>query len=127
MSDWTADELAVIGSTDEVDIATRRRNGTLRGARIVWAVRHGDAVYVRSVNGTGADWYRGAQTRHEAHLTSGKLDRDVLLVETDHTPGNPLDEALDAAYRAKYCRWAGPVERITSEQARATTLRLDPA
>jgi hypothetical protein len=44
----------------------------------------------------------------------------VLLVETDHTPGNPLDEALDAAYHAKYGRWPGPVERITSEQAHAT-------
>jgi hypothetical protein len=127
VTDWTADELTIIGSTDEVDIATRRNDGTLRRARIVWTVRHGDAVYVRSVNGTGAGWYRGAQTRHEGHLTAGTLDRDVLLVESDHTPGNPLDQALDAAYRAKYGRWAGPVARITSEQARSTTLRLEPA
>jgi hypothetical protein len=49
---WTADELAAIDATGEVDVATRRQDGTLRAARIVWIVRRDDAVYVRSVNAT---------------------------------------------------------------------------
>lgn len=39
---WTAEELSMIEGTSEVDIATRRNDGTLRSARVVWIVRHGD-------------------------------------------------------------------------------------
>ena len=51
---WRADELAAIDGWGEAGIATRCSCGTLRAARIVWIVRHGNAVYVRSVNGTTA-------------------------------------------------------------------------
>jgi len=76
---WDADELSTIDGTSEVDVATRRGDGTLRAARIVWIVRHGDAVYVRSVNGTTAAWYRGVQTRREGELGAGRLRRDAVL------------------------------------------------
>lgn len=61
---WRAGELSAIDGCGEVGIATRRSDGTLRAARIVWIVRHGNAVYGRSVNGTTAAWYRGVQTCH---------------------------------------------------------------
>ena len=126
---WSADELATIAGTAEVDLATSRSDGTLRGARIVWIVRHDDAVYVRSVNGTAAAWYRGVQTRHEGHLRAGEVARDIAFVEVGgHAGGDAsLDDALDAVYGAKYHRWPGPVASINSETARATTLRVDPA
>jgi hypothetical protein len=123
---WTAQELDLLGSVDEIRVASRRRDGTLRPTRIVWAVRHGAAVYVRSVNGIDAAWYRGVQTRHEGHITAAGLAQDVRFVEVDHTPGNPLDTAVDAAYRAKYRRWPGAVGHITSREAAQTTLRLEP-
>ncbi len=133
MSGWTAAELDAIDGTGEVDVATRRGDGTLRTARIVWIVRHrdaeGDAVYVRSVNGTTAAWYRGVQTRHEGELTAGRLQRDVAFVEVGEHVGDDrgLDDALDAAYRDKYGRSSSAVAHITADLARATTLRLDPA
>ena len=128
-SGWRAGELSLIDGTGEVNIATRRADGTLRSARIVWIVRHGDAVYVRSVNGTAAAWYRGVQTCHEGELNAGRLRRAVAFVEvgTHAGEGSGLDDALDAAYRAKYGRWSGPVAHITARTARATTLRLAPA
>ena len=47
---WTSSELATIdGGADEIEVATRRADGTVRTARIVWVVRHGDSLYVRSV------------------------------------------------------------------------------
>ena len=100
---WTPDELDTIGDTGEVDVATRRRDGSLRSDRIVWVVRHGDAIYVRSVNGTDAAWYRGVQTRHEGRLTAGPLRRDVTFVEAGTHAGDDagLDDALDEAYRVK--------------------------
>ena len=51
---WTSTELATIDGAVEIEVATRRADGTVRTARIVWVVRHGDSLYVRSVNGTDA-------------------------------------------------------------------------
>ena len=93
----------------------------------MWVVRHDDALYVRSVNGPDAAWYRGVQARHQDVISAGALQKDVTFVEADHTPGNTLDELIDAAYGAKYGRSSAAVERITSTEARRTTLRLDPA
>ena len=125
---WRAGELSTIDGCSEVDIATRRSDGTLCAARTVWIVRHDGAVYVRSVNGTTAAWYRGVQTCHEGELSAGRLQRGVVFVKagTHAGEGSGLDDALDAAYRGKYGR-SGAVARITADAARATTLRLDPA
>ena len=130
---WTPNELDAIDATGEVGIATRRADGTLRSPRIVWIVRHTDAVYVRSVNGVDAAWYRGVQARHQGELTAGPLQRDVLFVEAgQHTAGDSgidgaaLDDALDEAYRVKYGRSSSAVAHITADPARATTLRVDP-
>lgn len=125
-ANWTAAELDAIDQAGEITIASRRGDGTLRTGRIVWSVRDRDRLYVRSVNGPDAAWYRGVQTRHAGHLTAGPVDREVVFVESDHTPGNQLDDRLDTAYRAKYGT-GGPVQRITSAIARATTLRVESA
>lgn len=124
---WSAADLAAVDGTAEIRIASRRGDGTLRPARIVWVVRHDDALYVRSVNGPDAAWYRGVQVRHQGSISAGALQREVAFAEADHTPGNTVDDVLDAAYRAKYGRGSAAVERITSTEARRTTLRLDPA
>jgi hypothetical protein len=122
MSTWTSDELDRIGGAEELEIASVRRDGTLRGPVTIWVVRHGNDVYVRSVNGRRSSWFRGAQTRHEAHIEAGGVDRDVLLVESDD-----MDDAIDAAYRAKYHRYAESiVGSIVSPTARAATLKLVP-
>jgi len=126
---WRAGELSAIDGCGEVGIATRRSDGTLRAARIVWIVRHGNAVYVRSVNGTTAAWYRGVQTCHQGELSAGRLQRGVVFAEAGaHAgEGSELDDALDAAYRGKYGRSSSAVARITADVARATTLRVDRA
>jgi hypothetical protein len=122
MTAWTTDELTRIASADELQIAPRRRDGTLRNPRTIWVVRHGDDLYVRSVNGRTSAWFRGAQVRHEAHIRAGGIDKDVHLVEVDD-----LNEEIDAAYRTKYRRYAANIiETIVSPQARAATLRLVP-
>jgi hypothetical protein len=122
MSTWTSDELSRIDAADELDLASVRRDGTLRNPVTMWVVRHGDNLYVRSVNGRESSWFRGAQARHEAHIQAGGVGKDVLLVETDD-----VDDELDAAYRAKYRRYAeGIVGSIVSPQARAATLKLVP-
>ena len=48
---WTSDELTTIDTTDELEIAPQRRDGTLRKPLPIWAVRVGDNVYVRAAYG----------------------------------------------------------------------------
>lgn len=50
MRTWTSDELTKIGTAEELHIASLRSDGTLTNLRIVWVVRSGDDLYVRSVN-----------------------------------------------------------------------------
>ncbi len=124
MTAWTSDELDAIAAADELRIAPRKPDGTLRGAVPIWVVRHGDDLYVRSFKGGGAAWYRGTQATHTGHIESGGVARDVTFAgETD--PG--LGDALDAAYRAKYRNYsASIVNPMLTEQARDATLRLVP-
>jgi hypothetical protein len=122
MSTWTSDELDKIGKAEELELSSVRRDGTLRNPVTMWVVRHGDHLYVRSVNGRGSSWFRGAQARHEAHIRAGGVDKDVHLVEIDD-----MNDEIDAAYRAKYQRYAESiVGSIVSPQARAATLKLVP-
>jgi hypothetical protein len=122
MSTWTSDELSKIEAAEELDLASVRRDGTLRNPVTMWVVRHGDDLYVRSVNGRESSWFHGAEARHEAHIQAGGVDKDVFLVEADD-----VNDELDAAYRAKYHRYAESiVGSIVSPQARAATLKLVP-
>src|SRR5436190_20151251 len=122
MTGWTSEELSKIEAADELQLASARRGGTLRSPVTIWVVRHGDDLYVRSVNGRTSSWFRGAQSRHEAHIQAGGVGKDVLLVETD----DMIDE-IDAAYRAKYHRYAESiVGSVVSPEARSATLKLVP-
>jgi hypothetical protein len=48
MTAWTSDELSKIGAAEELQIASLRRDGTLRKPVTIWVVPHGDDLYVRS-------------------------------------------------------------------------------
>ena len=122
MDGWTNDEVDRVGAAEELDLASVRRDGTLRRPVTMWVVRDGDDLYVRSVKGRGSSWFRGAQNRHEAHIRAGGVERDVTLVEIDD-----VDDELDTAYHTKYGRYATSlVDPMTSPEARAATLKLVP-
>lgn len=122
MSTWAREELDAIGAAEELQLSSVRRDGTLRNPVTMWIVRHGDHLYVRSVYGRSSSWFRGAQTRHEAHIRAGGVDKDVRLVETAD-----LGDEIDAAYRTKYQRFAENIVGSTvTPQARAATLELVP-
>jgi hypothetical protein len=122
MTAWTDEELTRIGTAEELQIAPRRRDGTLRNPRTIWVVRHGDDLYVRSVNGRTSAWFRGAQVRHEGHIRAGGVDKDVRLVETDD-----LNDQIDAAYRDKYRRYGERiVGGVVNPGAQAATIKLVP-
>jgi hypothetical protein len=123
MTHWTSDQLEKLGKAEEVQIASVRRDGTLRKPVTVWDVRHGDDLYVRSVRGRNGHWFRGTQERHEGRIRAGGVQQDVTFVDADHD----IDDAVDAAYRAKYRRYAGNIlNSVLTPDARATTIKLVP-
>ncbi len=123
MTTWTSDELNRIGAAEELRIASLRRDGTLRNPVTIWVVRLGDDLYVRSVNGRTAAWFRGTQVRHEGHIRAGGIDKDVTFV--DAAPD--INDQIAAAYRTKYRRYAASIiSSIVSPEARSATIKLVP-
>ena len=45
---WRGDQLSRIAGSEELQISTRRLDGTLRRWTPIWVVRVGDALYIRS-------------------------------------------------------------------------------
>jgi len=123
MTTWTSDELNKIGTAEELRIASLRHDGTLRTVVIIWVVRLGNDLYVRSVNGRTSAWFRGTQTRHEGHIHAGGVDKDVTFVE-ESAPD--INEQIDNAYRTKYRRSSSSVDHILRRDARAATIKLVP-
>ena len=123
MTQWTSEQLDKIGKAEEVQIASVGRDGKLRKPVTVWAVRHGDDLYVRSVRGRDGLWFRGTQERHEGRIRAGGVQQDITFVEADHN----IDDEIDAAYRAKYQRYAGSIlNSVLTPEARSTTMKLVP-
>jgi hypothetical protein len=123
MNTWTKSELDKIAKAEELEIATRRHDGTLRDPVTVWMVRVGDDLYVRSVKGPAGAWFRAALAGHQGRIKAGGVQRDMTFVEANDAPGDEIDRA----YQAKYGRYAaGIVNTVLTTQARATTLRLVP-
>ena len=121
---WSRAELDTIGGAEEIEVAPRRSDGSLRDPVTIWVVRAGDSLYVRSaVKGRNAAWYRTVKETHEGRLSGGSVARDVGFVAADPA----LNDEVDAAYRSKYRRYAGRIlNSCLTPSARSTTLRIVP-
>ena len=124
MTTWTSEDLKKIGNAEELQIASLRRDGTLRNPVTIWVVRVGNDLYVRSVNGRTSGWFRGVQARHEGHVRAGDVNKDVTLIEE---PDPVINEQIDAAYASKYRRYAASIiSHINGSEARGATIKLVP-
>jgi hypothetical protein len=123
MSGWTPDELDRIGAAEELQLASRRANGTMRPYVTMWVVRVDDDLYVRSAYGPDNPWYRRATASGAGRIRAGGVERDVSFGQAD--PGVHAD--IDAAYHAKYNRY-GPriVGSVVGADAHRVTVRLAP-
>ena len=123
MSTWSNDELSKIGNVEELQIAGLRENGILRKPVIIWVVRVGDDLYVRSAHGRNSAWFRGVLVRHEGRIWAGGVEKDTaFLEETD--PG--INDQIDAAYLAKYGRYPQYVAPMVTPEVRAATIKILP-
>jgi hypothetical protein len=123
MTAWTSEELTSIGDTEELAIASRRPDGTLRPFVTIWVVPAGGDLYVRSVKGRSGAWFRSALAAGEGRIRAGGVERDVAF----EAGGSEVQGPVTAAYHDKYDRY-GPriVGTVVSAESATTTLRLVP-
>jgi hypothetical protein len=120
---WNGTDLDTIGGAGELQVASRRPDGTMRPYVTIWVVRAGDDLYVRSAYGADNGWYRRARTSGAGRIRAGGLERDVTFADADPAAAT----GIDAAYHAKYDRY-GPeiVGTVVGDRAHPVTLRLLP-
>jgi hypothetical protein len=111
---WSSDELDLLGRTGEVEVSSVRRDGSWSRSRTIWIIRVGDELYVRSVNGPDAAWYRSTRSCHEGRVEARGKVLDVTWVDID-AAGNPdIDPAVDAEYARKYRGSTSAIAHINS-------------
>ena len=100
MTAWSDDELRRVGDAVELELASRRPDGSLRPYTTMWMVRVGDDLDVRSAGGPDRPWYRHALAAGTGRIRAGGVERDVAFAGADPS----VDDAIDDAYPAKYDR-----------------------
>jgi len=124
MSRWTSSELDKIGTAEELEIASVRRDGTLSKPVTIWVVRTGDDLYVRSYKGGTGAWFRAAQAQDEGQIRAGGVEKNVTFIE-ETDPG--INAEIDTEYRTKYSGYSARyVNPMVAAETRATTMKLVP-
>ena len=123
MTTWTPGDLRRIGKAEELQLASRRPDDTLRPYVTTWVVRVGDDLYVRSAYGAENPWFRRATTSGIGRIRADGVERDVTFSEADPN----VQTTIDTAYHAKYDRY-GPkiVTTVVGLEAHAVTIKLVP-
>ena len=80
MTGWTRDELAKIGTAQELQIASLRRDGSLRNPS-AWAT----TSMSDPIHGRAGGWFPGTQVRHQGHIRAGGVDKDITFADADPT------------------------------------------
>jgi len=119
---WTPDQLQRIDGSDELEIASRRADGTLRPFMPIWVVRVDDQVYVRTWYRRDTGWFGHALRSRRAHIRVPDLEADVTIEDIGDA-ATQVTADVDAAYRTKYGR--GGADSMVTATAAATTLQLN--
>jgi hypothetical protein len=122
MAAWSIDELRKIAEADDLHIAPLREDGVAYGTPTwIWSVAVGDALCVRGYNGQKSRWYQAAVQQKAGRIIAAGMTKEVTFEPVD----GPINEAIDAAYRAKYhdSPYLAP---MIGARARAATIKVMP-
>ena len=123
---WSPEQLKRIDESGELQIASRRADGTLRQFVPIWVVSAGGQVYVRTWYRRTTGWYGRVLETGRARVRVPGLEADVTVEDVGESPGE-LRSPVDQAYRDKYGHFgSGSVGQMVADPAAATTLRLTP-
>lgn len=123
MTEWKPADVRDILAREEIQVRTRRADGSLRRPRIIWVVGGGERIFIRSTNGRSADWFRWAIASGQGQLVAGGAAYDVIFREAAEADL----QTVDAGYREKYGRYASIVDHLLTDGPRAATLEAFPA
>lgn len=99
MTDWTADTLAQIVQADDLHVSPFRHDGTTYGTPTwIWCVAVDGELYVRAFNGQHSRWYQAAIEQGAGRIHAAGQQYEVTFAPAPAA----VNEAVDAAYEAKY-------------------------
>ena len=116
-------DVALLEATVEIEIETQADDASPVHRTIIWVVTDGPDAFIRSVNGTGARWFR------EAGQPRG---RDPRRRPADPRPGRTGERSGQSVARTSAAlerKYAGDVDlpSMLVPKVLDTTLRLEPA
>ncbi len=120
---WTPEQLDLIDAAPELEIAVHRSNGTLRSWVPIWVVCANGDVFVRTWYRRPTGWFGLILRSERARVRVPGVEVDVRAEDVGAHPPT-LRTAIDDAYRDKY--GGASSDRMTGDEAAATTLRLIP-
>ncbi len=120
---FAPEELALLAESEEIEIETARPGGPPHRT-IIWVVVDGDDVFVRSVNGASARWYREAVADPSVTI---HLDGRVLPARVEPaTDPDSVRRTSDQLAR-KYANDGASMRSMLQPDIFDTTLRVVPA
>jgi len=119
---FAEDDLALLRTTEEVDIETQPPDGPPHRTTI-WIMVDGDAAFVRSVRGDEGRWYREAMRNPAVAIhVDGKRLAATVIPATDPDSIERTNRALQEKYEG-ISGYAPMLEPDIFD----TTLRVEPA
>jgi hypothetical protein len=124
---WTAEQLQLIASSPELEIASLGAGGQPRRFLPIWVVCVADQVYVRSWYRRTSGWFGHVAAAGTARIRVPGVELDVVVTDLGGDDA-VLRTEVDQAYRDKYGTPGDEmVAGMITDAAAATTLRLAPA
>jgi hypothetical protein len=122
MNNWPQDELQRIARTDDLHISPLREDGVTYGTPTwIWSVVVGGKLFVRAYNGQSSRWHKAAMRQKAGSITAAGMTREVVFQPADIE----VQDAIDAAYRAKY--GSSPyLKPMIASQAQSATVEISP-
>ena len=119
---WSSDELQSIARTDDLHISPFREDGETYGTPTwIWSVVVDGDLYVRGYNGQQSRWYQAALAQRAGRIRAAGMTKEVVFAPAD----GPINDHIDAAYRAKY--GGSPyLSPMIGKRARSATVRVTP-
>jgi hypothetical protein len=122
MASFPAEQLERIDQREEVEIETRAADGTVHRV-IIWVVVDEGEVFVRSVRGPKARWYRELMREGSGVLRVGEEHIAVRAIKApEESFVTRTTQALHRKYQGDPAVWA-----MVREDVLETTVRLEPA
>ena len=122
MRKWSDAELRAIVDADDLHIAPLREDGITFGTPTwIWCVAVEGELYVRGYNGQRSRWYQAAVNQRAGRIVAAGKTTEVAFKPV----AGPLNDRIDAAYRAKYST-SPYLASMVAAPARAATVRITP-